>query len=355
MSLNREKKTINYNDNKGFIFNDISESITKNKNHDIFKNRMNKKLNPLFIQLNNNNKDNNNEKNKNQLYSILSPEKINNSFDDDNEDKIYGTYTDKIFHNISNNIIDCIDQSDSFSFINISTSPDIKKNEFDKNTNQVKNNKRQQLINKSIRKKKILNLNSFINNMLSKNKNKKIDKYHENNNKEIEKWKHIAFYYYQKYNIKEIISKLIKNRIKNANVKDNELTNIFITTQIKPVIQDNIINNIICKNKMNDNDYKRIVNFPNNNNYNYNYNDYMEQLSEIYNFEQGQENESNVKVEYIATIISFVINNFRNNGIFNNISKEIEKIKNYENKINLLLNKNNINVKIYNKYHGNIE
>ena len=334
----------------------IKEDIIKNEP---LNNKIEKDLNSLCCI----NKENNINRHKGNNYIFLSPEKIktnknksfseqinqvnieesneskNNSIEGDNEDTIYDT--ENICLNINNNIF--INKTNSNLIINNCSTP--KKSE-NNNIFLIKNNKKQ-IINKTVRKKKLLNLNNFINDFLYNNK--------LSLEKCIKKWKNISHLYYQKNMKKNILKKLTENKINIANREDNiaiinkssphETNNFIVTTEIRPVLneEDNIINthNILNMNKIN---FSNLVNISNNNFF-----DYIEQLSERYNIE-NKENENN---EY--TNISYILNNFTKNAIFKNISMNFEKFRKFEEKMNSYLNKNNVNFKIYKKYHGNIE
>jgi len=384
------------NDNKIFIqpyggIKKADENYLENSNHSYNNNSFEKELFSLYKMNTENKKDIQPNINKDINFSFLSPEKIkeneplfflsktnknennkimniiynnnnqnNKSFEDDNDDKKYNTDNTFIYKYNNNNIFDYIDKSDSNSIINSSTSPDIQNTEFNKKAfiSRNKNNNHiysspKAFINKSIKKKKILNLKSFFKN------NEKLQKISlsSNNNTFIHKFKYIICLYYKKYMIKEIIKSLIniKNNYKiqyekiinRQNEKNkyiiNPINNIIVSTEIKS-INDNFNNNNKHLIKV---DNKKLVHFSNNNN---SYTDYFDQLSEKYNKEQ----EENEKSEYNPTNLSFVLNNFVNHTIFKNISKEFEKFKEYDKKMSLL-EQNEIKYKIYTKYHGNIE
>ena len=376
MSLNDTKNKLAFVNNEKYIFNknlsnneikSINENIKRdnilvrdnNINNNHYNNIIKSNLNPLS----NINKDNDLKKENKFLFlspkqnksykkkNICSSKQINkkednesnnNSLEDIIEDKIYDT--ENIFFNINNNIF--INKTNSNLIFNNCTSTE-NKNMDNKKIFQIKNNNKQ-MINKSIRKKKILNINTFVNNILNNKMNIIKD------NKCIQKWKYISNSYYKKILIKSILKKLIENKnniIKRKNDKKNknishESNNIIVTTQIKPVIQ-NLHKIPNYNDKDNDNykiiDFINIIKFSKNN-----YFDYMEQLSERYNIE----NDKNEKGSNSFTNISFVLNNFANNKIFKDISAGFEKLKKLEQNMNY---KNALNFKIYEKYHGNIE
>ena len=317
--------------------NDLNSLCYINKENNI---NINKEKNLIFLSPEKikNNKNKSLSEQINQVKSKESFESKNNSIEGDNEDTIYDT--ENIFLNINNIFIN--KTNPSLIITNCKTPKRLENN----NIFSVNDNKKQ-IINKTVRKKKLLNINNFINEFLAKNKIS-----HE---KYIKKWKIISYLYYQKNMKKNLLKKLIENKINDANRGDyitildksnaHESNNFIVTTQIKPVLnnEDSIINthNNFNMSKIN---FSNIINISNNN-----YFDYIEQLSERYNIE-NKDNENN---EY--TNISYILKNFTKNAIFKNISYNFEKFRKFEEKMNSCLNKNDVNFKIYKKYHGNIE
>ena len=208
-------------------------------------------------------------------------------------------------------------------------------------SNSYINSNKKNVINKSVRKKRIINLKSFLyDRKIKSNKKNILDKF-------ISLLRKVAlqkiFKKLVKYNdntssrIDEIKLKNFKEKINKSNNKDNdipEINDIIVTTQVKLVDNNNECYN--CNNLSDTNSC---------NNYFY----YIEQLSSRYNRER-EENLFNM-FKYRPTNISFVVNNFSNNTIFNNVDEQFKLIKN-QNEIN-----NNIQnqINLYKKYYGEIE
>ena len=208
-------------------------------------------------------------------------------------------------------------------------------------SNSYINSNKKNVINKSVRKKRIINLKSFLyDRKIKSNKKNILDKF-------ISLLRKVAlqkiFKKLVKYNdntssrIDEIKLKNFKEKINKSNNKDNdipEINDIIVTTQVKLVDNNNECyncNNLSDTNSCNDYFY------------------YIEQLSSRYNRER-EENLFNM-FKYRPTNISFVVNNFSNNTIFNNVDEQFKLIKN-QNEIN-----NNIQnqINLYKKYYGEIE
>ena len=201
------------------------------------------------------------------------------------------------------------------------------------------NTSKKPLINKTVRRKKIINLKSFLNKaknnkkyinnkflqLLEKIYNKlivkftfkKLVKYHEEN----------IFYTIDKEKLKNLEEKIqLSSRDININ-KNNEINDIIITNQIKELNSEPYRYNNACDTNSENN-----------------YFFYIEQLSSRYHREREE-----MLNKYRPTNISFVINNFVNNNIFDNVEKNFELIKEFS-KAN-----SKKQIKIYKKYYGNIE
>ena len=167
-------------------------------------------------------------------------------------------------------------------------------------SNSYINSNKKNVINKSVRKKRIINLKSFLyDRKIKSNKKNILDKF-------ISLLRKVAlqkiFKKLVKYNdntssrIDEIKLKNFKEKINKSNNKDNdipEINDIIVTTQVKLVDNNNECYN--CNNLSDTNSC---------NNYFY----YIEQLSSRYNRER-EENLFNM-FKYRPTNISFVVNNF---------------------------------------------
>ena len=184
----------------------------------------------------------------------------------------------------------------------------------------IANNKKN-VINKTVRKKQIINLKSFINDKKIRSRNKfALDKFINILNNVCEKHlRKISFKILREY--KEIMSfslinlddeiklKNLEEKINNSNNRNkNELNDIVSPIKIKP------------KNDNSNEYFNNICDSNPNSARNYFY--YIEQLSSRYNRDK-EEYFSNT-IRYRPTNFSFVINNFSNNKIFDNVEKEFK-------------------------------
>ena len=269
---------------------------------------------------------------------------VNNNIDksninsDNDDEKKYET-DNNIPIKCHNNIFDYYDidkcdanNSTSFESKNISSNSNLKSS-------------KKYMINKTVRKKRIINLKSFLcDRKIKSNKKNNLDKFTSLLRKVILKKifkiliKHnnkVDYNYSSK--IDEIKLKLLKEKIDKSNDKDKdvpEISDIVVTTQVKLVDNNNECYN--CNNLSDTNSC---------NNYFY----YIEQLSSRYNRER-EENLFNL-FKYRPTNISFVVNNFSNNSIFNNVDKQFKLIKE-QSKINYNVQNQ---ITLYKKYYGDIE
>ena len=320
--INLNKSPMNTN-NKS----DLIQNIPKLNLHDGFNSERNTKFTkkPKIININ---------------FDKQSFSPSNNNLDIDNEKKYD---TDNNFPVKShNNIFDFydIDKLDTNNTTSLES----------KNLSSFSNNKKC-MINKSVRKKRIINLKSFINDRKNK-ANKKLSS---------SKLISILNKVYTQYLLKISFQKLIefqcfnktliqKNNCKSKN-SENKIINLInrnvdnkeeLITNKFPIIKDKPKYNNECNNYHNLNNNSDL-NFYNNYFYD------IEQFSARYNQEK-EERLFNIS-KYRPTNISFVINNFSNNNFFNNINKEF-KIIEHQCKIN---NKNESQIFMYKKYYGNIE
>ena len=206
-------------------------------------------------------------------------------------------------------------------------------------------------INKVIRKKKIVNLKAFLNNkMIHPNKKYSLNKLISILNNIYKKYFFKKLYDFKEYNTLSIINKddemklknleekILKSNNINKNNNSNEKSEIF-ASKIKSIDNNKESYNIIGFNNIYDLDSNSEGNYFN----------YMEQLSSRYKKEREQE--LNTIIKYRPTNISFVLNNFPNNKIFNEIQKEFNLIKKeFKSKENV---RNQLN--FYKKYYGDIE
>ena len=255
----------------------------------------------------------------------------NKNSNNDNENKYE---TDKNFPNICYNKIFDYYELDKFD-TNNSTSQSSKNN-----ISSFSNNNKKHKINKTVRKKKIINLKSFLNEKKIKlNKKYYLDKFISILRK-IFKRKVIQKLY---NNTNDNLSKIDKRKLKNSQekiIKSNDKNNE------KNKNKDNLVS-ISSINLMKNND---CYNYNNLNNSGNNYLYYIEQISSRYN----QEKDENIfnMFKYKPTNISFVTNNFPYiNNIFNSISNQFELIKEHI-KINDTMQ---TQILLYKKYYGDIE
>ena len=270
---------------------------------------------------------------KQQFISTNHMDKSNINIDNDDERK-YET-DNNIPIKCHNNIFDFYDidkydtnNSTSFESKNISS-------------NSYLNSNKKYMINKTVRKKRIINLKSFLyDRKIKSNKNNSLDKFFSILRKVL---LNKIFKKLVKYNnntssrIDEIKFKNFKEKIDKSNNRDNnipEINDIIVNTQVKLVDNNNECYN--CNNLSDTNSC---------NNYFY----YIEQLSSRYNRER-EENIFNM-FKYRPTNISFVVNNFSNNTIFNNVDKQF-KLINDQSKINYNVQSQ---INLYKKYYGDIE
>lgn len=318
----------------------ISQSHTKNNilNHNstnliesIPKLNLQSILNP---EKNNSNKSRNNKilLDKHKLFSS----KNNINFDNSNKNSDYEDEkkfeTDNNFSiNCHNNIFDFyeLDKNDT----NNSTSLESKK------ISSISNNNKKNMINKSVRKKRIINLKSFLNERkLNVNKKYYLDKFIFSIRNVFIRKSFTKLYnniFDNNFSLKLDKIKLENSEGKNRNKEKNEDSNdIVVNTQIKMMDNNDCIN------------YNNLSDSHSCNNYFY----YIEQLSARYNRER-EENIFNI-LKYKPTNVSFVINNFsKNNNIFGNIQSQFELIKE-----NLKINNTMQNqILLYKKYYGDIE
>ena len=270
---------------------------------------------------------------KQQFISTNHMDKSNINIDNDDERK-YET-DNNIPIKCHNNIFDFYDidkcdtnNSTSFESKNISS-------------NSYLNSNKKHMINKTVRKKRIINLKSFLyDRKIKSNKNNSLDKFFSILRKVL---LNKIFKKLVKYNnntssrIDEIKFKNFKEKIDKSNNRDNnipEINDIIVNTQVKLVDNNNECYN--CNNLSDTNSC---------NNYFY----YIEQLSSRYNRER-EENLFNM-FKYRPTNISFVVKNFSNNTIFNNVDKQF-KLINDQSKINYNVQSQ---INLYKKYYGDIE
>ena len=317
--------------------NESNISQSQTKNNILYHNSTNlieniPKLNLQSIlnpEKNNSNKSRNNKilLDKHKLFSSknnINFDKSNKNSDYEDENKFE---TDNNFSiNCHNNIFDFyeLDKNDT----NNSTSLESKK------ISSISNNNKKNMINKSVRKKRIINLKSFLNEkQINVNKKYYLDKFTSSIRKVFIRKSFIKLY-------NNILSKLDKIKLKNIEgknrnrEKNEDSTDIVINTQIKMMDNNDCIN------------YNNLSDSHSCNNYFY----YIEQLSARYNRER-EENIFNI-LKYKPTNVSFVINNFsKNNNIFGNIQSQFELIKE-----NLKINNTIQNqILLYKKYYGDIE
>ena len=325
-SLIYKKRNNKYSNNKfGLI-----ESIPKLNFQQLFNPEQNPK-----------NKSRNGQNTLDRALSISSNNNIlNKSNLELDDDKKYDT-ENNLSMKCHNNIFDYYDIDNNF-YSNNSTTLETK--HLFSNSN-IANNKKN-VINKTVRKKQIINLKSFINNKKIRSRNKfALDKFINILNNVCEKHlRKISFKILREYkeNISfslinlddEIKLKNLEEKINNSNNRNkNELNDIVSPIQIKP------------KNDNSNEYFNNICDSNPNSARNYFY--YIEQLSSRYNRDR-EENFSNT-IRYRPTNFSFVINNFSNNKIFDNIQKEFKIIKKQCDM------KDSTQNYLYKKYYGDIE
>ena len=243
---------------------------------------------------------------KQQFISTNHMDKSNINIDNDDERK-YET-DNNIPIKCHNNIFDFYDidkcdtnNSTSFESKNISS-------------NSYLNSNKKHMINKTVRKKRIINLKSFLfDRKIKSNKNNSLDKFFSILRKVLlnKIFKKLVVKYNNNTSsrIDEIKFKNFKEKIDKSNNRDNnipEINDIIVNTQVK------LVDNNECYNCNNLSDTNSC------NNYFY----YIEQLSSRYNRER-EENLFNM-FKYRPTNISFVVKNFSNNTIFNNVDKQFK-------------------------------
>jgi len=323
-SLIYNKRNIKYSNSKSGLI----ESIPKLNFQQLFNSEKNPKI------------QNKSRNYQNTLDRALSNSSNNNhlnisNFQYDEENK-YDT-DNNLSMKCHNNIFDFYDID---NFYNNSTTLETK--HLFSNSNIVMNKKN--IINKTVRKKKILNLKSFINDKKIRSRNKyALDKFVNILNNLCEKHlRKVSFKILKKY--KEDISLSVNNEdeiklknfeekiIKSNNRNKNEFNDIISPTPIKSINNNNEYFNNLCDS---------------NSNSARNYFYYIEQLSARYNREK-EENFSTT-MRYRPTNFSFVIKNFSNNKIFDNVQEEFRLIKKQCN-----TNKRN-QIYLYKKYYGDIE
>ena len=323
-SLIFNKRNNKYSNNKSGLI----ESIPKLNFQQLFNSEKNPKI------------QNKSRNYQNTLDRALSNSSNNNhlnisNFQYDEENK-YDT-DNNLSMKCHNNIFDFYDID---NFYNNSTTLETK--HLFSNSNIVMNKKN--IINKTVRKKKILNLKSFINDKKIRSRNKyALDKFVNILNNLCEKHlRKVSFKILKKY--KEDISLSVNNEdeiklknfeekiIKSNNRNKNEFNDIISPTPIKSINNNNEYFNNLCDS---------------NSNSARNYFYYIEQLSARYNREK-EENFSTT-MRYRPTNFSFVIKNFSNNKIFDNVKEEFRLIKKQCN-----TNKRN-QIYLYKKYYGDIE
>lgn len=263
---------------------------------------------------------------KHKLFSsknnIFDKSSKNSDYEDENKYETDNNFT----INCHNNIFDFyeLDKNDT----NNSTSLESKK------ISSISNNNKKSIINKTVRKKRIINLKSFLNEKkLNVNKKYYLDKFTSSIRKIF-----IRKSFKKLYN--NILLKFDKIKLKNIEdknrnkEKNEDSTDIVVITQIK------MMNNNDCIN------YNNLSDSHSCNNYFY----YIEQLSARYNRER-EEDIFNI-LKYKPTNVSFVINNFsNNNNIFGNIQSQFELIKEHLKLNNTMQNQ----IFLYKKYYGDIE
>ena len=313
----KEYKPIIYNNNKSDkIFEkriDLIKSIPKLNFQGI--SNLNSKSKILF-------RSRNNKITFDKSLYNLSRNKIISNLDTIEGNK-YGTdYNLNI--NGNNNIFDM----DDFEKYNNSTTIETK--DILSHSNNLINKKK--MINKTIRKKRIINLKSFINDSKVKSRNKFIL------NKFINIFKNI----YEINLMRRSFRKLLKyqeNKILSKINNEGEKNNIISYSQIKLLNKSNNYYNSSYSNSMSDSNSGR------------NYIHYIDKISSRCNREREKENILTI-IKYRPTNISFVLNHFSNNTIFNNIQDQLGIFKN-QCKMN---NEKNINqIKLFKKYYGDVE
>lgn len=318
--------------------NQIKNNIFPKNNHNLIESIPKLNLQGILNFEQNNIKKSRNNKiafDKNKFLSLknnINIDKQNQNSDNEDEKKYE---TDNNFPiNCHNNIFDFY-ESDKFD-TNNSTSLESK------NISSFSNNNKKHMINKTVRKKKIINLKSF----LKERKIKLNKKYY------LDKFITIL----RKIFIRKVINQLYNNSSNNIlsninKIKLNNLENKIIKSNNRKKEKNNNKTDLIVttsKNMMDNNDCYNYNNLSDSNSCN-NYFYYIEQLSSRYNREK-EENIFNIH-KYRPTNISFVVNNYFNNNIFNNISNQFELIKKSLNLNNTIRNQ----TLLYKKYYGDIE
>ena len=323
------KKNKSFNHRKGLI-----ESIPKLNFQEILKSE----LKPKIIKKSRNNKITLDK-------SLFSSSKNNSdkSNSEYNDDKKYETDNDLNIKS-HNNIFDFydIDKNDTNNSTTLETAHLLSST----NINLNKKN----MINKTVRKKKIINLKSFLKDKKVKSRNKfSLDKFVSSlNNIFRRQLLKISFRKLYEYHKGETSIKISKDdEIKLKNLEEKVVRSIKKIKDDSNRVNDNIIP-FQMKSIDNNNDYYNNMSEPNSNSAR-NYFYYIEQFSSRYNREKEEDFLNEFK--YKPTNISFVIKNFSNNNIFNNIQNEFKLFQKHC-KMNV---NNGYEIDLYKKYYGGIE
>ena len=270
--------------------------------------------------------------------------------DFENEDKKFDT-DNNLSINCHNNIFDFYD-IDKFDTNN---STIIESKNISSNSNNIINKKH--MINKTIRKKRIINLKSFLIKNVIKTNNQYSIEYFLKKLNNIIKRHFIKILLAQMNKLQNLHSSSKKiNKSDTIKLKNLEEKNIQSGTKNNQIINEVIGTNLITKEiSSNNNEAYNIINCFNINNSNSfssrNCLNYIEQLSSRYN--KDREESILHLFKYKPTNISFLLNNFENNNIFKNIQKEFNLVKE-ELKLNENM-RNHKQINLFKKYYGDIE